>query len=148
MLFLSDIVSSGALDDFLPPDKRPGSITFDEQEATNYIKDKLRNKDHLTFDAQMQARQLDDQIDQLRREAEAPRMAEYDLPDVEPGEAASVERTAGDQAVGETVDDPFFTSAALLAANPLAKSKTKSIVDAIKSRWGECARGGCGREHG
>lgn len=131
---LSDIVSSGTLDNYLPPDKRPGSITFDEQEATEYIKDKLRNQNHLTFDAEVQARQLDDQIEQLRKEVEAPRMAEYEISEVEPGEAASVERTAGDQAVSEAVGDIRYQRSTT-GGKSIGKQQTQSVVDVVKSQW-------------
>ncbi len=130
---LSDMVSDGMLDNYLPPDKRPGSITFDEQEATEYIKDKLRNKDHLTFDASMQARQLDDQIGKMRQEAEAPRMAEYDISEVEPGEAASVERSATDQEVGDATDIRYQRSTT--GGKSIGKQQTQSVVDAVKGQW-------------
>ena len=130
---LSDIVSSGTLNDYLPPDKRPDSITFDEQEATEYIKDKLRNKDHLTFDASMQARQLDDQISKMRQDANAPRMAEYEMSEIEPGEAASVERSAADQDVGEATDIRYQRSTT--GGKSIGKQQTQSVVDAVKSQW-------------
>jgi len=130
---LSDMVSDGALNDYLPPDKRPDSITFDEQEATEYIKDKLRNKDHLTFDASIQARQLDDQIDKLRQEANSPRMAEYDVSEVEPGEAASVERAAGDQAVADAVGDIRYKRATGKVG--IGKQAVQDTVDLVKARW-------------
>ena len=131
--FISDMVASGSLDNYLPPNMRPGSITFDEAEAAEYIKDKLRNKNNLTFDAGIQARQLEDQIGKLRREAEAPRMAEYEISEVEPGEAASVERTAGEQAVGEAIDIRYQRSTA--GGKSIGKDQTQSIADAVKSRW-------------
>lgn len=130
---LSDIVSSGTLNDYLPPDKRPDSITFDEQEATEYIKDKLRNKDHLTFDASMQARQLDDQISKMRQDANAPRMAEYEMSEIEPGEAASVERSATDQDVGEATDIRYQRSTT--GGKSIGKQQTQSVVDAVKGQW-------------
>lgn len=130
---LADMVSDGMLNDYLPPDKRPGSITFDEQEATEYIKDKLRNKDHLTFDASIQARQLDDQIDKMRKEADAPRMAEYDLSDVEPGEAATVERAAGDQAVVESTDQIRYKRST--GKIGIGKQAVQDTVDTVKARW-------------
>lgn len=130
---LADMVSDGMLDNFLPPDKRPGSITFDEQEATEYIKDKLRNKDHLTFDASIQARQLDDQIGNMRKEAEAPRMAEYEISEVEPGEAASVERSATEQEVGDATDIRYQRSTT--GGKSIGKQQTQSVVDAVKSQW-------------
>jgi hypothetical protein len=130
---LSDMVSDGMLNDYLPPDKRPDSITFDEQEATEYIKDKLRNKDHLTFDASIQARQLDDQINKLRQEADAPRMAEYDVSEVEPGEAATVERAAGDQDVVETTDQIRYKRATGKVG--IGKQAVQDTVDTVKARW-------------
>ena len=130
---LADMVSDGMLNDYLPPDKRPGSITFDEQEATEYIKDKLRNKDHLTFDASIQARQLDDQIEKMRKEADAPRMAEYDLSDVEPGEAATVERAAGDQAVVESTDQIRYKRST--GKIGIGKQAVQDTVDTVKARW-------------
>jgi hypothetical protein len=130
---LADMVSDGMLNDYLPPDKRPDSITFDEQEATEYIKDKLRNKDHLTFDASIQARQLDDQIDKMRKEADAPRMAEYDLSDVEPGEAATVERAAGDQAVVESTDQIRYKRST--GKIGIGKQAVQDTINTVKSRW-------------
>lgn len=82
----------------------------------------------------MQARQLDDQIDKLRQEAEAPRMAEYELSEVEPGEAASVERAAGDQAVGEVVGDIRYQRS-ITGGKSIGKQQTQSVVDAVKSQW-------------
>lgn len=130
---LSSMVADGMLDNYLPPDKRPGSITFDEQEATEYIKDKLRNKDHLTFDASMQARQLDEQVYKMRQEAEAPRRAEYEISEVEPGEAASVERSATEQEVGEATDIRYQRSTT--GGKSIGKQQTQSVVDAVKSKW-------------
>jgi hypothetical protein len=122
--FVSDIVSSGALDSYLPPDMRPGSITFDEQEATEYIKDKLRNKDSLTFDATIESRKIDEEIKKLEGEVQGPRTAEFEASEVEPGEAASIDRSLGDirykRATGKT---------------GLGKKAVQYIVDAVKSRW-------------
>jgi hypothetical protein len=129
---LADMVSDGMLNDYLPPDKRPDSITFDEQEATEYIKDKLRNKDHLTFDASIQARQLDDQIDKLRQEANAPRMAEFEMSEVEPGEAASVERAATDQEIGDATDIRYKRATGKIG---IGKQAVQDTVDTVKSRW-------------
>ena len=131
--FISDIVSSGALDNYLPPDKRPDSITFDEAESTEYIKDKLRNRDNLTFDAGMQSRQLEGQIESVRKEANAPRMAEYEMSEVEPGEAASVERDAGDQAVVESTDQIRYKRSTGKVG--IGKQAVQDTVDAVKARW-------------
>jgi len=51
---VSDLVSSGLLDDFLPPHMRHDSQTFDEQESTQRIKDKLGEQNYVSFDAEMQ----------------------------------------------------------------------------------------------
>ena len=130
---LSDMVADGMLDNFLPPDKRPDSVTFDEQEATEYIKDKLRNKDHLTFDASIQARQLDNQISDMRKEVDSPRMAEYEISEVEPGEAASIDRSATEQDVAEAANIRFQRGAA--GRKSIGKQQTQSVVNSIKSRW-------------
>jgi len=131
--FISDMVSSGLLDNYLPPDKRPGSITFDEAESTEYIKDKLRNRDTLTFDASISARDLENKISEKRREAEAPRMAEYEISEVEPGEAASIERSATEQEVGEATDIRYQRSTS--AGPSIGVDRTSEVVDAIKSKW-------------
>jgi hypothetical protein len=131
--FLSDIVSSGTLNDYLPPDMRPDAITFDEQEATEYIKDKLRNKDHLTFDATMESRKLDDEIRKLGAEVQAPRAAEFALSDVEPGEAATVERAAGDQAVVESTDQIRYKRSTGKVG--IGKQAVQDTINTVKSRW-------------
>jgi GNAT superfamily N-acetyltransferase len=130
--FISDIVSSGLLDNYLPPDKRPGSITFDESEAAEYIKEKLRNKDNLTFDAGIQARQLDDQIASMRKEAVEPRTAEYEVSDIEPGEAASVERSALEKDVVDATDIRYKRATGKVG---IGKQSVQDIVDAVKARW-------------
>ena len=131
--FLSDIVSSGTLNDYLPPDMRPDAITFDEQEATEYIKDKLRNKDHLTFDATMESRKLDDEIRKLGAEVQAPRAAEFAPSDVEPGEAATVERAAGDQAVVESTDQIRYKRSTGKVG--IGKQAVQDTINTVKSRW-------------
>jgi hypothetical protein len=131
--FISDMVSSGSLDNYLPPDKRPGSITFDESESAEYIKEKLRNRDNLTFDAGISARDLENKISEKRREAEAPRMAEYEISEVEPGEAASVERSATEQEVGEATDIRYQRSTS--AGPSIGVDRTSEVVGATKSKW-------------
>ena len=130
---LSDIVSSGTLDNYLPPDMRPNAITFDEQEATEYIKDKLRNKDHRTFDATMESRKLEGEIGRLEAEVQAPRAAEFAVSEVEPGEAAAVERAAGDQAVVESTDQIRYKRATGKVG--IGKQAVQDTVDTVKSRW-------------
>lgn len=118
--FISDIVSSGSLDNYLPPDMRPGSITFDETEATEYIKDKLRNKNTLTFDAEIESRKLDEQIDQLRKEVEAPRQVEYEI--AEATEEARADRDIRYQRSEST-------------APSIGVDRTLEVVNATKSKW-------------
>jgi hypothetical protein len=131
--YISELVSDGMLDEFLPPDQRAGQANFDAQKASETIKENLRNKVLQPFDLQMQIRQLDDSIAAAEREAKAPKTAEFDMSDVEPGEAASVERSATDQEVGDATDIRYQRSAA--GGKSIGKEQTQSIVDAVKSQW-------------
>jgi hypothetical protein len=51
---VSDLVSDGVLDQFLPPNMRHDSPTFDEQASTQRIKDKLGEQNYISFDAEME----------------------------------------------------------------------------------------------
>lgn len=62
---IADIVSDGTLDDFLPPGMRHDHPEFDAQESEEYIKDKLRQRDHLSFEASMAIKELNVSIDTL-----------------------------------------------------------------------------------
>lgn len=131
--YISELVSDGMLDEFLPPDQRAGQANFDAQKASETIKENLRNKVLQPFDLQMQIRQLDDSIAAAEREAKAPKTAEFDMSDVEPGEAASIERSATDQEVGDATDIRYQRSAA--GGKSIGKEQTQSVVDAVKAQW-------------
>ena len=62
---IADLVSDGALDNFLPPDMRHDSGTFDGKESEEYIKDMLRNAQYRPYDAQLQARILGNQLGEI-----------------------------------------------------------------------------------
>ena len=135
--FISELVSDGILNNFLPPNMRPGSSAFDLQNSTEFIKDKLRNKDTRSYDAQMQGRELDARIEQLRNEVEGPARVQAEVAGIEPGEAAAIERTAGDAEVLEVLPDleNLRYQRAETAGKGLGKTRVQSIVDAIKSVW-------------
>lgn len=129
--FISELVSDGILNDFLPPNKRPGSSGFDVQESTELIKDKLRNKDTRSYAATLQGKELDTKIEQLRTEVEGPARVQAEIAEIEPGEAAAIERTAGDAEVLENLR----YQRAETKGKGLGKDRVQSIVDAIKSMW-------------
>jgi len=60
---LSTLVADKTLDEFLPPKMRSESSSYDEQESTEYIKEKLRSGNYLTHDAEMAVRQLFDTVE-------------------------------------------------------------------------------------
>lgn len=131
--YVSEMIADGLLDAYLPPDERTGMSNFDAQKSAETIKEKLRNKDLFTFDRSIALRQLDDQIAQLEQEAKKPSSAEFDVSEVEPGEAASIERTAGDQAVGDATGDIRFKRST--GTTSIGKQAVQAIIDAIKARW-------------
>lgn len=55
---VSDLVADGYLDDYLPPHMRHDSADFDEVASTEYIKDKLRDQNYVTFEAETEIKQL------------------------------------------------------------------------------------------
>jgi len=123
--YISELISDGLLDDFLPPDERVGMTNFDAEKSSETIKEKLRNKDNMSFDRSIALRQLDDQIADLEKQAKQPSDAEFDVSDIEPGEAASIDRSAAD-------DVRFKRSA---NTKSIGKEAVQSIIDAIKARW-------------
>jgi GNAT superfamily N-acetyltransferase len=123
--YISELISDGLLDEFLPPDERVGMTNFDAEKSSETIKEKLRNKDNMSFDRSVALRQLDDQIADLEQQAKQPSAAEFDVSDVEPGEAASIDRSAAD-------DVRFKRSA---NTKNIGKEAVQSIIDAIKARW-------------
>jgi hypothetical protein len=131
--YISELVSDGMLDEFLPPDQRAGQANFDAQTAAETIKENLRNKNLRPFELQTQIRQLDESVAAAEREAKEPSTVQFDLSEVEPGEAASVERAAGDQAVGAVTDIRYQRSTT--SGKSIGKQQTQSVVDAVKSQW-------------
>ena len=123
--YISELISDGLLDEFLPPDERVGMTNFDAQKSSETIKEKLRNKDNMSFDRSIALRQIDDQIADLEQQVKQPSAAEFDVSDVEPGEAASIDRSAAD-------DVRFKRSA---NTKSIGKEAVQSIIDAIKARW-------------
>ena len=62
---LSDLVADGKLDQWLPTNMRPESATFDEQDSTEYIKEKLRAEDFKEFDVGLNIQQLSQDLNQI-----------------------------------------------------------------------------------
>jgi hypothetical protein len=131
--YISELVSDGMLDEFLPPDQRAGQANFDAQQASETIKENLRNKVLQPFDLQTQIRQLDDSIAAAEREAKEPSTVQFDLSDVEPGEAASVERAASEQDVAEAAGIRYQRSTA--TGPSIGVDRTLEVSDAAKKNW-------------
>lgn len=55
---ISSLVADGGLDEFLPPRMRHDAAMFDEQESAEYIKEAMRTKSYLTYDAQQEIERL------------------------------------------------------------------------------------------
>jgi len=125
---LEDLVDAGELDSFLPPDERVGMSNFDSQNASNKLRDMLSaDKQTPTFEVQMARRGQDDAIAALESDVAAvkePAAVQAEVSEIEPGEAASIDRSLGDirykRATGKT---------------GLGKKAVQYIVDAVKSRW-------------
>jgi hypothetical protein len=134
---LEDLVDAGELDSFLPPDERVGMSNFDSQNASNKLRDMLSaDKQTPTFDVQVARRGQDDAISALESDVAAvkePAVVQAEVSGIEPGEAATVERAAGDQAVAETVGDIRYKRAT--GKIGIGKQAVQDIVDAVKSRW-------------
>jgi hypothetical protein len=99
---VSDIVADGGLDQFLPPDMRHDSPTFDEKESTDLIKQKIREEDYLPFDTKIEIEQIfgsvqeaeklvdefltiEEQNLELQTAADEQRESEINAQEVEPG---------------------------------------------------------------
>jgi hypothetical protein len=130
--YISELVSDGMLDEFLPPDQRAGQANFDAQQAAEIIKENLRNKVLQPFDTQTQIRQLDDSIAAAEREAKEPSTVQFDLSEVEPGEAATVERAATDQEIGDATDIRYKRATGKVG---IGKQAVQDTVDTVKARW-------------
>jgi hypothetical protein len=64
---MSSLVSDGKLNDFLPPRMRPSSEFHDEQEAVEYIKEKVRRQNYYTFDTNMAIQNADNTVEELEK---------------------------------------------------------------------------------
>lgn len=99
---LVDQVTDGSLDEFLPANLRFGTGLNQgldqEQQAVEYIKDKLRNQDYLTEDTKLQLAQLQysfDQLDQAISDEGLKNAIERELAEQERTDGAgSTERTS------------------------------------------------------
>jgi hypothetical protein len=134
---LEDLVDSGELDSFLPPDERVGMSNFDSQNASNKLRDILSaDKQTPIFDVQVARRGQDDAIAALESDVAAvkePAVVQAEVSEVEPGEAATVERAAGDQAVVETTDQIRYKRATGKVG--IGKQAVQDTVDTVKARW-------------
>jgi hypothetical protein len=109
-LELADMVADGKLDAWLPPNMRTESETFDEKDATEYIKEQLRQGEFRVYDAQNQQRLLGEEvsrIDERIKQLEAAKKAIKELPQMtaeeRQQEAAALAAEAGFQGAPEEV---------------------------------------------
>jgi hypothetical protein len=63
---LTDLVADGYFDDFLPYRNKATDPGFDESSATEYIKDKIRNRNYLSYATEQEIKQLNGNAAQLR----------------------------------------------------------------------------------
>ena len=63
--FISELVNDGMLDAWLPPAMQPDSASYDNQESAEYIKDKLRQKNHLPYHVEAAIADLNLTIDEI-----------------------------------------------------------------------------------
>jgi len=63
---LTDLVADGYFDDFLPYGNKATDPSFDESSATEYIKDKIRNRNYLSYATEQEIKQLNGNAAQLR----------------------------------------------------------------------------------
>ena len=63
---LTDLVADGYFDDFLPYGNKATDPSFDESSATEYIKDKIRNRNYLSYATEQEIKQLNGSAAQLR----------------------------------------------------------------------------------
>lgn len=109
---LSTLVDNGQLDDFLPPNMRNGSATYDEQSSVEYLKEKLRSGNYLTHESEMAIREMFGSIDNAEKlinqylEEKDVNLLLQEIADEqrevnEPTEAAAAEREAGTTEAGE-----------------------------------------------
>ena len=63
---ITDLVADGYFDDFLPYGNKATDPGFDESSATEYIKDKIRNRNYLSYATEQEIKQLNSNAAQLR----------------------------------------------------------------------------------
>jgi hypothetical protein len=133
---LEDLVDAGELDSFLPPDERVGMSNFDSQNASNKLRDMLSaDKQTPIFDVQVARRGQDDAIAALESDVAAvkePAVVQAEVSGIEPGEAASVERAATDQEIGDATDIRYKRATGKVG---IGKQAVQDTVDAVKARW-------------
>ena len=130
---ISELVDDGLLNNFLPDAMKKGAENYDIQESAEYIKNKLRTKDTKAEVSTEKTRELDEKINYLSNVVGERERVAKTLTSIEPGEAASVERSATDQEVGDATDIRYQRSAA--GGKSIGKEQTQSIVDAVKAQW-------------
>lgn len=135
--FLSELVSNGSLDEFLEPSQRLDSPSRDVDKATQTIREKIEDGDYSFYGIGSEIKKAEAKIDYLARSIGEPKRAEYEISEVEPGEAASIERTAGDAEVLELLPDleGLRYQRTETTGKPIGKDQTQSIVDTVKSQW-------------
>lgn len=153
---LVDLVTSGELDAFLPPNLRFAtgleSDLAKEQEAVEYIKEKLRNRDYLTEDTKQQLAQLNytlDQLDQATTEQGLTDAIERTAAELESTEsteptdgAASSERVAevatestdGSVAEPDATQDGAEAPADDVTTETAQEEKTNGVLDSLKDQ--------------
>jgi hypothetical protein len=107
--FISELVNNSQLDAWLPPAMRPGSESYDAKESEEYIKELLRNRDHvpyavkdlldqlnLTIKDLDRAIETEKQLEILIRQANAELQAAAEERRAEEAELPAAEREAGD----------------------------------------------------
>lgn len=135
--FLSELVSNGSLDEFLEPSQRLDSPSRDVDKATQTIREKIEDGDYSFYGIGSEIKKAEAKIDYLARLIGEPKRAEFEISEVEPGEAASIERTAGDAEVLELMPEVegLRYQRATTEGRSIGKEQTQSVVDAITSRW-------------
>lgn len=64
---MTDLVSDGKLDDFLPPNMRHDIPTFDAQESSEYIKERVGSQNYLSHDTEMEIEEIFGSIEEAER---------------------------------------------------------------------------------
>jgi hypothetical protein len=130
---ISELVDDGLLNNFLPDAMKKGAENYDVQESAEYIKNKLRTKDTRAEVSTKRTRELDEKISYLSNVVGERERVAKTLAEIEPGEAATIERAVGDQAVVETTDQIRYKRATGKVG--IGKQAVQDTVDAVKSRW-------------